>query len=228
MGQIKLPISEIFYSIQGEGKLAGVPSVFIRLAGCSLKCNWCDTSYAWNTDEADNLSLEEIIDRVNDNIENNVMAHADDKGCRRHIVVTGGEPLIHKNASVLINKLREFDFHVTVETSGIDYGKFECSLMSISPKIDNPQYISKPIVIRKLIRQADDYQIKFVISEQTEMKGIFEFLKKCNFIEYDKIMLMPKAKTLSSYLEIAPVIAKLCIRYGLRFCPRLQIEFGIK
>ena len=170
MGQITLPISEIFYSLQGEGKLVGTPSVFVRLAGCPIRCDWCDTSYAWDTAKANRLSVNEIISCVK-TVSTQIGANKC-KGFSRHIVVTGGEPLIHRNLKALINELRNLNFHITVETSGIMFREFLCSLMSISPKLDNPRYELKPDVIRKLISQADDYQIKFVIDKRSEIEKV--------------------------------------------------------
>src|SRR5258707_13951653 len=79
---ITVKISEIFYSVQGEGSLVGVPSVFVRTSGCNLRCVWCDTPYTSWRPEGDELSLDEILARV------------DASPQARHVVVTGGEPLI--------------------------------------------------------------------------------------------------------------------------------------
>jgi 7-carboxy-7-deazaguanine synthase len=76
-----LKIAELFYSLQGEGALVGVPSVFIRTSGCNLRCSWCDTPYTSWQPEGNELSIEQILDEVK--------AHP-----ARHVVVTGGEPMI--------------------------------------------------------------------------------------------------------------------------------------
>src|SRR5207245_4988362 len=82
-GQHEMLISEIFYSIQGEGELTGVPSVFIRTSGCNLRCNWCDTKYAsWNPEGAD-MPVDVILEKVSAYPAN-------------HVVLTGGEPMIAK------------------------------------------------------------------------------------------------------------------------------------
>src|SRR5580693_3384724 len=96
-----LRVSEIFYSIQGEGILAGVPSVFVRTSGCNLRCAWCDTPYAsWNP-EGEPRTVEEIIAAV--------QSHA----AARHVVLTGGEPMIAKEIRELAAELKLLGYHIT-------------------------------------------------------------------------------------------------------------------
>src|SRR5438477_10105679 len=81
-------ISEIFHSLQGEGELTGVPSVFVRTSGCNLRCNWCDTPYAsWNP-EGEILSVEQVLTEIA-------------RYPARHVVLTGGEPMIAKELPAL-------------------------------------------------------------------------------------------------------------------------------
>src|SRR4051812_17339201 len=98
-----LRVTEIFNSIQGESTWAGLPCTFIRLTGCPLRCSWCDTEYAFHGGEK--LSLDEIVARV-------------DAFGTKLVEVTGGEPLIHPGAFVLIRRLLDRDYTVLVETSG--------------------------------------------------------------------------------------------------------------
>ena len=98
-----LRVTEIFHSIQGESTWAGLPCTFVRLTGCPLRCVWCDTGYAFHGGEK--LALEDIIRRV---------AEIGTK----LVEITGGEPLIHRNAFVLAEQLLERGFTVLVETSG--------------------------------------------------------------------------------------------------------------
>src|SRR3954447_22790222 len=123
-----MKISEIFYSIQGEGKLMGVPSVFVRVSGCNLRCTWCDTPYAsWNPQGAD-LSLQAILGEVG-------------KHSARHVVLTGGEPMIFAKTVSLIAALKDLGKHVTVETAGTVWldglARGAIDLASISPKLAN-------------------------------------------------------------------------------------------
>jgi len=119
-----LKIAELFYSIQGEGSLLGVPSVFIRTSGCNLRCAWCDTPYTSWQPEGTDLDLSQILDEV--------AAHP-----ARHVVVTGGEPMIAPEIIPLTERLRERGMHITIETAGTVFAPVACDLMSISPKLAN-------------------------------------------------------------------------------------------
>src|SRR5579862_2501375 len=98
-------ITEIFHSIQGEGKLAGTPSVFLRASGCNLRCVWCDTPYASWDPQGPDLSLNAIIAQL--------LSYR----CT-HAVLTGGEPMMFKEMPALASVLRAAGLHVTIETAG--------------------------------------------------------------------------------------------------------------
>ncbi|HUB33862.1 MAG TPA: 7-carboxy-7-deazaguanine synthase QueE, partial [Bryobacteraceae bacterium] len=115
-------IAELFYSLQGEGSLVGVPSVFIRTTGCNLRCSWCDTPYTSWQPEGTDWSLRQILAEVR--------AHP-----ARHAVVTGGEPMIQPEIIPLTEQLRAAGLHITVETAGTVFQPVACDLMSISPKL---------------------------------------------------------------------------------------------
>src|ERR1019366_1473722 len=119
-----LKIAELFYSIQGEGSLVGVPSVFIRTSGCNLRCAWCDTPYTSWQPEGTELELDQIL--------NEVAALS-----ARHVVVTGGEPMIAPDILALTGRLRALGKHITIETAGTVFAPVACDLMSISPKLAN-------------------------------------------------------------------------------------------
>src|SRR6187401_1747850 len=98
-------IAEIFYSIQGEGELTGVPSVFVRTSGCNLRCTWCDTPYAsWNP-EGEPRTIAQIVAAV----QNHPNAH--------HVVLTGGEPMIVKEIRPLAAEIKAAGRHITIETA---------------------------------------------------------------------------------------------------------------
>ena len=121
-------VSEIFYSVQGEGKLTGAPSVFVRASGCNLRCTWCDTPYAsWNP-EGEEASTDQILGEV--------LKHPTD-----YVVLTGGEPMLFKELVPLIGALKREGKHVTVETAGTlwleELSRGSIDLASISPKLSN-------------------------------------------------------------------------------------------
>ena len=117
-------VAEIFQSVQGEGFLTGTASVFVRAAGCNLRCWFCDTPYASWRPEGDDLSVEDIVRQV-------VSYECD------HVVLTGGEPMLFAELIPLCEQLRQRGLHITVETAGTLFLPLACDLMSISPKLQN-------------------------------------------------------------------------------------------
>src|SRR6266480_1299470 len=117
-------ISEIFYSIQGEGRLIGTPSVFIRTSGCNLRSVWCDTPYtSWNP-EGEDWTIKEVLREVR-------------KHSARHIVITGGEPLLAAEIQELAAALKRVGAHITLETAATIFKPVACDLVSLSPKLAN-------------------------------------------------------------------------------------------
>jgi len=215
MRDIEINISEIFYSIQGEGLLAGRPSVFIRLAGCPLRCKFCDTKYAINSKTVKLRTIEQIVKQVK-------------KYKTDYIVITGGEPLVSPHLSLLCRAFKKY--HITIETAGIKFVPgLECGLMSISPKLSNA-YLNKADEkrylkidsLRKLIKNYD-YQLKFVIEKAEDVREVEQILKSLKNIDYSKVLLMPQARTRKEYLAKSPLVARLCLEYGFAFSPRLQV-----
>src|SRR4051812_11842991 len=119
-----MKVAELFYSIQGEGKLVGVPSVFVRASGCNLRCVWCDTPYASWAPEGEDLPVEQIVQRI-------------ESYRARHVVMTGGEPMIMPEIVRLSQALKERGHHVTVETAATVYKPVALDLASLSPKLSN-------------------------------------------------------------------------------------------
>ncbi|MGA2069714.1 MAG: 7-carboxy-7-deazaguanine synthase QueE [Sedimentisphaerales bacterium] len=209
-------VNEIFHSLQGEGTLAGTPSVFIRLAGCPLRCKWCDTQYAWEASEGEELPIPEIVNRV---------VHWPS----RYVVITGGEPMVNPELPDLARALKERNKHITIETAGINFiAGLVCDLMSISPKLSNSmqagenpalQYLSS---LKQLIRRYP-YQLKFVVDSADDLPEIQETLKRIGGVSAEKVMLMPQAKTRDELIAKSPMVAKMCEETGYCFCQRLHI-----
>lgn len=221
-------VSEIFYSIQGEGPLAGVPGVFIRLAGCPLRCRWCDTQYAWEKSAGTFYNIEQIIEQVQ-------------KWRCRHIVITGGEPLVNPDMSPraglreLAGKLKTMDKHITIETAGLAFlPDIPCDLMSISPKLSNSVPVKPELAEAHQAARLDTealaelvskypHVLKFVVESEKDLEEIRQVTEQITNVKQENVMLMPRAKTRQELLSTSPVTAELCKKYGFRFCPRLQI-----
>src|SRR5687767_4831943 len=122
-------LAELFHSIQGEGKLVGVPSVFVRASGCNLRCTWCDTPYASWDPEGEEFAVDEIVRRVG--------AHDEGGAPPKHVVVTGGEPMIMPDVVELCDALKSRSHHVTIETAATVYKPVKLDLASLSPKLSN-------------------------------------------------------------------------------------------
>ena len=224
-------VSEIFYSIQGEGELAGVPSVFIRTSGCNLRCRWCDTPYAsWNP-EGGEMSVDRILDEVG-------------KFPARHCVLTGGEPMIARGIHGLAAALHAQDRHITIETAGtVAPGGIACDLASISPKLANSTPVSgeagdawvarhektrlQPEILRQWVKSYP-FQLKFVVSDTSDLAGIESVVASIGAaIPPEKILLMPEGTDeLAMDARISYLLA-ICREKGYRFCDRLHIRlFG--
>jgi 7-carboxy-7-deazaguanine synthase len=210
-----IQVTEIFHSLQGEGLLIGVPSVFVRLSGCPSRCRWCDTKYAWDYDAGTAYEPAELIEQVNH------------WPCS-HIVITGGEPMAAADLSPrpgladLTRGLKKAGKHITIETSGVVFmPDLVCDLMSISPKLGEGQHGLKPM-LQSLI-EAYAHQIKFVVESPDDWPGIQRCMDRLPRLDRGKVMLMPQAATPEELEARSPMVAELCRQTGLRFCPRLQI-----
>jgi 7-carboxy-7-deazaguanine synthase len=226
-------ISEIFYSVQGEGILTGVPSVFIRTSGCNLRCRWCDTPYAsWRT-EGEELSNAQIL------------AHTVAHSAAKHVVITGGEPMIARGIHDLAAALRADGFHITIETAGtMPPGGIACDLASLSPKLRHstplpgeiePAWIERhgqrrlqPEVLRAWMAHCPDYQMKFVVSEAGDLDEITALLADVSTgIPPHRVLLMPEGRTVEELATRSAWLVDVCKARGFRYCRRLHIDlFG--
>jgi 7-carboxy-7-deazaguanine synthase len=215
-----LKIAELFYSIQGEGALVGVPSVFVRTSGCNLRCSWCDTPYTSWQPEGTDLSLQQILDEVK--------AHP-----ARHVVVTGGEPMIAPDIVPLTEQLRAACLHITVETAGTVFQPVACDLMSISPKLSNStpegrwaaqhdRLRIQPDILRELMDRYQ-YQLKFVIARPEDMEEVRDLVRDLE-AERESVILMPEGTDVERLRERGIWLAEICKDEGFRFSPRLHVE----
>jgi 7-carboxy-7-deazaguanine synthase len=223
-------ISEIFYSIQGEGELTGVPSAFIRTSGCNLRCSWCDTKYASWSPEGVEMSVDEIVTEI-------------EKFPTEYVVLTGGEPMIAKGVHQLADRLKEIGKHITIETAATIFPKaIACDLASLSPKLSNsvPDTVLangwrdrhekrrlQPEIFLEWIRSYN-YQLKFVVVSDKDLEEIHDLLSTVGCeIKSSKVLLMPEGTDSPAIRSRTVTLVDICKRYGYRYCNRLQIDlFG--
>lgn len=222
-------VAEIYRSVQGEGFLSGVESAFVRASGCNLRCWYCDTPYASWQPEGEDLSVVEILARV------------EAMPCE-HVVVTGGEPMLFAELMPLAEGLRAAGRHLTIETAGTLYLPVECDLMSISPKLANstpapgqePQWSGRhertrhvPDVIRRLVAQYE-YQLKFVVDSLADCQEVERYLAEFPGIDRERVLLMPQGTDGEALRKHAAWLEPYCQAHGLHYCPRKHIEwFGL-
>lgn len=226
MSQPKLRIAEIFTSIQGEGIWTGIPSTFIRVSGCNLRCVWCDTPYASWKPEGPTMDICEIA---------GIAADAKVKD----IVLTGGEPMLFDAIEPLAHLLRDAGHRITIETAGTVYRGLPCDLMSISPKLANStppagsgwrerheQTRSNLGVVRELM-EAYHCQLKFVLTDEKEVDEVDSLLSELPHIESDRVLVMAEGVSADVQHRRQRELVDLCIRRGWRLTPRLHIDlFG--
>ena len=220
-------ISEIFYSLQGEGELTGVPSVFVRTSGCNLRCRWCDTKYASWTPEGETLSVDDVVREV--------LRHP-----AAHAVLTGGEPMVTPELPELAAKLRAAGKHLTIETAGtVPPAGIACDLASLSPKLAHstplpgeiaPGWIERheslrlqPDVLRAWI-SAYPYQLKFVVGEEGDLAEIEAVVAAIDLpIPPGKILLMPEGIDQPTLEQRRSFLVDACKSSGYRYCERLHV-----
>lgn len=226
-----MKIAEIFYSIQGEGKLVGVPTVFVRASGCNLRCTWCDTPYASWEPEGREMAVGQIMEEIA-------------KYPARHVVLTGGEPMIMPDVQELCQRIKKSDYHLTIETAATVYKPVDADLASLSPKLSNSTPTERangrfaevheknrlnPPVIQQFMESSRDFQLKFVVSNEADLREISEILGALRGWKPQDVLLMPEGVTQDELARRANWVLELCKQRGFRFCPRLHIAlFGNK
>ena len=216
-----MKIAELFYSVQGEGALVGVPSVFVRTSGCNLRCQWCDTPYTSWRPEGTDWSLDQIVSEVR--------AHP-----ARHVVVTGGEPMIAPEIVPLTQRLNDAGLHITIETAGTVFHPVACHLMSISPKLsnstpDDPEWarrhdrlrIQQDVLSELMARY--EYQLKFVIAQPADLDEVRALAASLN-APAERVVLMPEGTDRDLLRDRGRWIAEVCKDEGFRFSPRLHVD----
>jgi 7-carboxy-7-deazaguanine synthase len=219
-------VADLFYSVQGEGLLAGVPSAFVRTTGCVLRCGWCDTPYTSWAPQGEPYTVADVLARL-------------EAFPTRHAVVTGGEPLLAPGIEELCAGLKQRGYHVTVETAAVAFKPVACDLASLSPKLSNStphdrdggrfalrhdEQRLRPEVIRAFLAHAPDYQLKFVLDRPEDLAEVRALLDLLPRVDPTRVLLMPQGITREELAQRGPWVAELCKQHGFRYCPRLHIE----
>jgi len=243
-------ISELFYSIQGEGKLIGVPSVFVRASGCNLRCVWCDTPYASWEPEGEDWGVGRIVAEVERAFVGathaSPAAPADapsDDACvaptRGYVVLTGGEPMIMADIVELARELKTRHYHITVETAATVFKAMPIDLVSLSPKLSNStphereggrfaaahekNRLNVP-VIQRFIDSSPAFQLKFVVSDQRDLDEIRALLDQLKNWSPSDVLLMPEGTDVETLRSRVGWIGEICKATGFRYSPRLHVE----
>jgi 7-carboxy-7-deazaguanine synthase len=225
-------ICEIYASNQGEGLLTGTPSVFVRTSGCNLRCWFCDTPFASWRPEGPHLTADEVLAKV--------LALG-----VRHIVITGGEPMIHRPLVDLCQALREHGKHITIETAGTVHQSLECDLISISPKLASSapsrdsagswhsthQARRERIDVVKALIAEHEYQLKFVVDSPSDADEVLRYLEHLGKaggelaveIRGDRVLMMPQGTDIATLQRHEEWLLPWCQKHQLRYCPRAHI-----
>lgn len=196
-----LIINEIFYSIQGETSRSGLPTYFIRLTGCPLRCTYCDTGYAFNA--GSKMSFEEILSKLN-------------RDTTKYITITGGEPLSQKNVQSLMKELCDLKYSVSLETSNAITIEDVDSRVSIILDIKTPGSLeSDKNLISNYSKLKKSDELKFVICNQKDFEWAVDYIKKNNLSSICPIIFSPSYNQMP-LSELADLILKNSLNVRLQ------------
>ncbi|WP_336336666.1 7-carboxy-7-deazaguanine synthase QueE [Haloarcula brevis] len=229
-----LPINELFQSLQGEGRLAGVPSVFVRTSGCNLRCWFCDSYHTSWEPTHDWFGVDDVLAAI-------------EEYDAAHVVLTGGEPLVHDASADLLERLADRGYHTTVETNGTVVPDAPVDLASVSPKLASStptaerdpagdgewadRHEDRRLDIGALAELVETYetQLKFVVTGREDMAEIERLLDRLRDaasarVRDDDVLLMPEGRTRAELNETRGTVADLALEYGYRYTPRLHVD----
>jgi 7-carboxy-7-deazaguanine synthase len=220
---LPLRVSEVFYSLQGEGVTAGYPAHFIRLQGCTVGCVWCDTKYTWEPLAGEEVTFEQILAQLRHH-----------PVCQR-VILTGGEPLEHPAFVPLVRFLFQHEYVMEVETSGTRPMPAELTgmvqLWTVSLKLAHSSVPAarriNPSAIRGFVQQmvASPSMVawKFVMQSELDLKEVEDLVAEYG-IPPGSVLLMPEGYTNSeTFRKRSEIVAEVCKQRGYRFSPRLHI-----
>ena len=217
-----MKISEIFESIQGEGNNAGKPAVFLRTAECNLKCVWCDTKYTWDwknydySKEVNEMSIKEVRQSL-------------EQFRIRHLVITGGEPLMQQDDLAELLTFLKPKFYVEVETNGTILPNNSLSVLvdqwNVSPKTKNsgnPLEMCEDNECYTFFSKKKNCYFKYVVESEDDLIEINQLISKHN-LEKDRVLLMTQAMTKEEILAKEKNVFTLSKKNSLGFSPRLHV-----
>ena len=222
-GPDRLEVSEIFASIQGEGASAGQPCVFLRLAGCNLRCRWCDTAYAW-----DFASYDRSRETSTENVEA-VAARLESSGQSR-LVITGGEPLLQQQALAALLERLGGGWLVEVETNGTVVAspalRGRVDQWNVSAKLSNsdePEARRLNVGALSVLRDTDRAWLKLVVDDAADLAEVNQLVRATDWPRH-RVLLMPQASTRSELHRRTPLLVEASAGLGYALSPRLHIE----
>ena len=217
-----MQVNEIFKSIQGEGPNFGKPAIFLRTAQCNLKCTWCDTKYTWDWDNYDftkevkEMSIDEIKEKILD-LE------------IKHLVITGGEPLLQQDDLADLLSFLKPDFYVEIETNcTILPNKMLTDLVdqwNVSPKTENsgnPLELYENNECYYFFANQENCFFKYVVENESDIPEIKKFVTKYNIPE-TRVQLMTQASTKEEINIREKSISELAKLHNFSFSPRLHV-----
>lgn len=177
-----LVVNEIFGSIDGEGLRTGELTTFIRLAGCNLRCRYCDTEYALKINDGKEMTIDEILSKVKE------IGY-------KNITLTGGEPLIHKNIEKLIDRLIQENYNVNIETNGA---------------VNINKYISKNLILTVDFKTKSSNMIQYMLKENIPLLRANDVLKiVCNKDDFEDIEELLRNNEIKSYIYLSPIFEEI-------------------
>ena len=201
--QPRLKITEIFYSLQGEADTVGFPTVFVRLTGCPLRCQYCDTAYAFHGGEW--MTLDQVLGRV--------------AGFSpRYVCVTGGEPLAQKNCLPLLTSLCDSNYRVSIETSGaMPLGGVDARVIRVVDVKTPGSGEERRNRYAELELLRPEEQVKFVICDRADYEWSREQVSKLGLSGRCQVLFSPSAEQLPARTLADWILAdRLPVRFQLQ------------
>ena len=220
----KFNLSEVFYSIQGEGPRTGAPSIFVRFSGCNLRCKWgdnlCDTPYTSWEPETHLVPMLQLLKTI------------EAQGTCRQVVITGGEPTLQTGLSLLCTELSRLGYAIDIETNGTGQIPPEVGLIVCSPKLSDSsprgtthetRHEEERLNIHSDIRGEDPrLHLKFVVGDTTDLQELCQVVKRIQ-CPSNRVWLMPEGVTKEQLDARGPHLAAHALELGFNFCSRLHV-----